>query len=252
MAVPHPTPALASDEPLAPGAWRAVGQALLVAAVVVIGGEMFGYGVVTWAGKLGWDGDLLLLKSVQPALVATYQLALVCAIANWLGGPKRWVIVGAGPVRLSVASWVGVIFGLYALKAAATIAFVSLAGGPPAGEASGVVPSIAPLGALMRSHVWVWLIAAGIVAAIVEEVLWRGWVSRVLEDSPLGFWLGATLAATAWAMLHLYYPWTIQASLVVVGIGLSWVRARAGSIWPGTLWHVLNNVVALMALRALA
>jgi membrane protease YdiL (CAAX protease family) len=251
MAVPHPTPALAPDLPLRPSAWRAAGQALLIAAVVVIGGETFGHGIVTWAEKLGWDSDLLLLKTVQPALVAAYQFALVCAIANWLGGPRRWAIVAAGPAQLTAAGWVGVVLGLYALKAAATIGFVALSGGPPASEPGGVVPSIAPLGALMRSHVWIWLVVAGVVAAIVEEVLWRGWVSRTLEDSPLGFWIGATIAASAWALLHVYYPWTIQASLVVVGIGLSWVRARTGSIWPGTLWHVMNNVVALIALRVL-
>jgi hypothetical protein len=96
-----------------------------------------------------------------------------------------------------------------------------------------------------------WLVLAGIVAAIVEELVWRGWVSRTLERSPLGFWLGAIVASVLWAALHLYYPWTIQATLVVIGVALSWLRAKTGSIWPGAVWHVLNNVVALIALRFL-
>jgi membrane protease YdiL (CAAX protease family) len=250
MSVPLSTLTPATDGALRRRPWRSAGRGLCVALALLVGGETVGHGTLSWAARLGLDGDLLLLKAMQPALVATYQLALLIAIATWLGGPRRrWALIGAGPARLTVATWIAVVIGLYALKAVATIGFVWLAGGPPAADAQGGVSPLAPLGPLLRSHVWMWLVLAGIVAAVVEEALWRGWVSRTLERSPLGFWAGAVLASLLWASLHLYYPWPIQASLVVMGVALSWLRLTTRSIWPGAVWHVINNVVALIALR---
>jgi len=33
--------------------------------------------------------------------------------------------------------------------------------------------------------------------------------------------------------------------LILLGMGLSWLRFRSASIWPGLVIHLLNNMVAL-------
>jgi membrane protease YdiL (CAAX protease family) len=79
-----------------------------------------------------------------------------------------------------------------------------------------------------------------------EELFFRG-----LGVSVLGF-LGSTAAmvgtALAFGLAHgllIALP-----TLLVLGIGLAWVRIRAESVWPGVIAHAAYNGVALAILFA--
>jgi membrane protease YdiL (CAAX protease family) len=173
------------------------------------------------------------------------QIALFFWIIRWLAGPDilRWLV--AAMPRISIWSWAGIIIGLYALKAGSAIALSALA--PPATQS--VSETLAPFSEIMKSSVWLSLLLAGIIAAVGEEVIYRGYLSRVLEASRFGFWGGSFIASVIWAVQHFYYPLTGQLCLLVMGMALSAVRHRTGSIYPGMVWHILNNVVALLVMR---
>lgn len=251
-ASPASTPVL--DEPArAPRPWRDAGRAVVVAATVVAAGEMFGYGVYDIAARLGLDLDLMRLRVLHPGIVASYQLALLLAMLNWLHGPARGQVVAWVWPRLHLWQWIAIIVGLYGLKAAVTVGLFAIAGVPPAAPGAGASApaALAPFALLLKSPWWPAMIVAGVVAAIVEELLYRGYLSRTLEATRLGFWGGAATASAIWALLHIYYPWPIIGALVVVGIALSWLRRWSGSVVPGMLWHILNNTAALLALRVM-
>jgi membrane protease YdiL (CAAX protease family) len=190
-----------------------------------------------------------------PMLVGIYQLAFVALVARWFDR-DRSAFLGLLRPALKLWHWAAIIIAIYAVKAIASLLILSLFAGVGVGAAAGAgqsaAESLAPFAAVMKSKAWPMLLVAGILAAIVEEMIYRGFLSRTLEGSRLGFWGGALLASVIWASLHVYYPLGLQAVLVVLGLALSWLRRRTGSIYPGMAWHIANNVIALVAMRALA
>jgi uncharacterized protein len=202
-------------------------------------------------GRLLPEVNLAFLTVANPPVVALYQLALVWFIVGWLAGPDRAAWLGHGWPAFGIGGWLAVVGGLYLLKAVASLAmvFATLGSIPATGGAGGIAGSLSPFAVMMKQPVWPLLLVGGVVAAIVEEVLYRGYLSRILEGTALGFWGGAGLSAVIWAGLHVYYPLGMQAVLVAMGVALSVARARTGSTYPGMVWHALNNTVALIALK---
>jgi membrane protease YdiL (CAAX protease family) len=79
-----------------------------------------------------------------------------------------------------------------------------------------------------------------------EELFFRGLGTRVL-----GF-LGSTgaIVGTALAFGLAHGLLVALPPLLVLGIGLAWVRIRAESVWPGVIAHAAYNGVALAILFA--
>ncbi len=236
--------------------WRDAIVALVITATIVFAGEAFGAAVIEAMQRLLPDLNAMYPRVAGPAIVAAYQITLLWFIAGWWFGPERHQALGFFGMPVTWWVWPAAIIGLYIVKAIVSIAvlFVVHGGGAIAGATPIPQPSgdLSPFGALMRSPAWPLMLLGGIIAAVVEELLYRGYLSRTLEASRLGFWVGATVASVVWAALHVYYPLPMQVVLVVMGLALSWLRARTGSILPGMAWHIANNTIALVALRLLA
>lgn len=101
-------------------------------------------------------------------------------------------------------------------------------------------------------------IAAGVmiivVASVTEEVFFRGFVFAGLR-SKAPFAVAALVSAFVWALLH-FNPenpegsWGVVAQLTVLGVALSWLYERTGSIWPAIAVHSFNNALAFAVLAA--
>lgn len=87
------------------------------------------------------------------------------------------------------------------------------------------------------------ILAVVVVAPILEEILFRGWVlprlMRRFGDVP-----GFVLTAVGFAALHLDAP-QVAPPILALAFALGWLRLRTGSVWPGILAHMLNNGIAL-------
>ncbi len=233
--------------------WRACLIAIGITGLLALAGQSFANGASDFATVLLKDVNPAFIRVAIPAISSAYQLLLVWLLLGWLYGARRRTLLALAWPDLKVWQWAAALVGVYAVKAVvsiAVVAFIQAIGADPAARvAGGALEAVAPLGAIMRSPMWPLLLSAGILAAVAEELIYRGYLSQTLEGSRLGFWGGATLAAVIWAALHLYYPFGIQVVLVIVGLSLSWLRARTGSIYPGMLWHIANNAVALIVLK---
>lgn len=87
--------------------------------------------------------------------------------------------------------------------------------------------------------------AIALAAPVAEETLFRGLLQGVLERK-LGPWLAILAAAVPFALLHgvpgpglIIFFWTLP---------IGWVAWRTGSIAPGLVIHVLNNLVGVIVI----
>jgi len=101
-------------------------------------------------------------------------------------------------------------------------------------------------------------IEACVVAPLIEESFFRGFLFRGLLDHPMslrlpglrlthqsGFWTAALLSGFLFAVLHgqlgLLVPFT------AVGALFAWLFWRSGSLWPNILAHAGFNTISFVA-----
>lgn len=95
-----------------------------------------------------------------------------------------------------------------------------------------------------------WLLLAGIVVApVVEEIFFRGFVFAGL--SRRYGWLKAALVSSAlFAVIH-FQPLAIM-PIFVLGFVFAFLYQRSGSLWPAILMHVSTNALGMGAAYLLA
>lgn len=89
-----------------------------------------------------------------------------------------------------------------------------------------------------------WVLIAGIVP-LVEELFFRGVLHHLLRRH-LNNTLTIIVGAAVFAVVH-FIPVLIP-GLFVAGLCLGYLREQSGSIWPGVLFHMLQNTLALLAM----
>jgi CAAX protease family protein len=151
-------------------------------------------------------------------------------------------------------------FGVVALLAAlpivtATTAVVVLVGsmfGQPPPEVGHEM-----LKAMMEAQspwvLWAMLASAVVVAPVLEESIFRGF----LQTGLLGLvgwdrrWLVVFISAVVFAMVHAGTPWQVKPGLFALGVMLGWLYERTGSLLPGMIVHggfnAANSAMALLA-----
>ena len=91
-----------------------------------------------------------------------------------------------------------------------------------------------------------------VVAPLFEEIVFRGYFLRQLEESQVRFWPANIIAALMFLGLHLpgwYFVGLLKPRQAVVAVGICLVglvagsaRRRAGSTWAGIAVHFVNNL----------
>jgi membrane protease YdiL (CAAX protease family) len=97
------------------------------------------------------------------------------------------------------------------------------------------------------SHqLWLKIIAVTI-APVLEELVFRGYLQGSLYRY---FAPGQVILITAFGFtaLHGLYYGNLPALIYVLTLGLllGWIRHRTGSVFPGMLGHVLNNLMGIL------
>jgi hypothetical protein len=95
-----------------------------------------------------------------------------------------------------------------------------------------------------------WLLVAGIVVApVVEEIFFRGFVFAGLAKQ-YGWRPGAVGSSILFALIH-FQPLAIL-PIFVLGLIFAYLYYRSRSIWPAVLMHVATNALGLGAAYILA
>ncbi len=189
-----------------------------------------------------WIGVSLLADLHGDAFLAAMAggtaLADIAAIRVLTGGDRRRLALGP-PGRTVLYALAGVPAFL-ALSAAWQYTLQALGGDPGPQEVMEVMAGLGTAGKVTA--------AAGVCfgAPLAEELLFRGaWFSRL--QPRLGTTQTILLTGLSFGIVHLGSPWTVPL-LAVLGLGLGWLRARSGSVWPGVLAHGLNNAAGVALL----
>jgi membrane protease YdiL (CAAX protease family) len=99
------------------------------------------------------------------------------------------------------------------------------------------------------------LLNALVIAPLFEEVVFRGFVLRVLEESGYTFWTANAIAALMFLGLHLpgwHFTQGLGAAQLVLGVGIvivglvaGYAKRRAQSTWASIAVHFVNNLYSV-------
>ena len=82
----------------------------------------------------------------------------------------------------------------------------------------------------------------GLMAPLVEELVFRGAILRALLRWKSNPWIGIVISAVMFAAVHMN-PAQMPHALLI-GILLGWMYYRTDSIVPGVVYHWVNNTIA--------
>ncbi|MFC4351412.1 CPBP family intramembrane glutamic endopeptidase [Fodinicurvata halophila] len=179
--------------------------------------------------------QLVLVAFLLQSVIILTALLLVVVMRRGLS------LQSLGLVRTE-QKWVlrGILLAIAAIPAVAVVNIVvsSLRGAPLEN------PQIDLLnpGSLSAGPVLLTLFAAGLVAPVVEEVVFRGFFYGWLKTR-FGLPLSMAVSAGLFSLLHgiaILIP-----ALFVVGLMLSWVYEKSGSLWPAIVMHSAFNTIML-------
>lgn len=113
------------------------------------------------------------------------------------------------------------------------------------------LPSWFDVGDLLAIHsIWDGLLVIGngvIVAAIAEEMLFRGLIQRSLEHLQ-DIATAIALSAIIFSLFHFNIWWMIQITLL--GLVLGYITWESDSLWPAILIHGINNLLSILSANA--
>jgi hypothetical protein len=96
-----------------------------------------------------------------------------------------------------------------------------------------------------------WPLAAAVLAIgapLSEELLFRGFLFGALAQSRLGSAGAALISSAAWAALHAGYSLVGLAEVFTIGLLLSWLLWRTGSLRVTIFCHAVYNGAVLLGL----
>ena len=231
--------------------WRA-GPALLATTVIVGVGVL---GAALLPQMLGLGDTLTSLPGPgrgqgagKPAgglrAVAVWQSLVVAMtlFASLLSGGRTREVLALRPAP---GGW-----RTYAVAFLAMAAFQLFLGGIQRSLGHDVLTDLRPFVGLVRGPDWPLTAAVvGIGAPLAEELLFRGFLLAALAQTRLGFWGAALVSTLLWSGLHAGYSVVGLAEVFAIGLFLSWLLWRTGSLRVAIFCHALYNSLIVLALR---
>lgn len=97
---------------------------------------------------------------------------------------------------------------------------------------------------------WWWAVTliAVVLAPIAEELAFRGFLLTALAKTRLGIIGGGLISNTLWSALHFNYSIWGMLTVFSVGLILTWLVWRTGSIRAPIVAHAMNNAASLVFL----
>lgn len=181
-----------------------------------------------------FDGSQPLSAPMMITIQATFSLVTLIVFL-W----RKWSVVSNSYLR----TWPWMVFFWSAVAALGTLI--------PSEVFQELVPmedfNSEVLGEMMASR-WGYL-AICIFAPLVEELVFRGAILRVLLEGLRSHWIAIVVSALLFALVHLNPAQMPHA--FCLGLLLGWMYYRTRSVIPGIIVHWVNNTVAYVTYNIL-
>ena len=92
---------------------------------------------------------------------------------------------------------------------------------------------------------WLSFLAIVVVAPIVEETLFRGFIFKGLRNN-FSFWPAAIVSAGLFALAH--GQLNVALDTFILGLFLAYLFSKSDSIWPSVILHASKNAIAFTVL----
>lgn len=180
--------------------------------------------------------QLIALVTAQVVAIALVMLAARFFSDSWI---KALALEGAGLRARDYLLALGIMVAAMALFTG----IVWLV------DPSSMIEDLAPFRVFVRSDAW-WLtlIAVGIGAPLMEELIFRGFLLTALAKSRLGFAVSAVVTTVVWTALHASYSPAGLLAVFLVGLYLSWLVWRTGSLRVAIFCHATYNLGVVLLL----
>jgi membrane protease YdiL (CAAX protease family) len=86
-----------------------------------------------------------------------------------------------------------------------------------------------------------------VAVPISEELIFRGPIFAAIAGSRVGRWGAVVITSAAWALIHVSAPWLFVAIIFLMGLVLSLLLLRFGSLWVPIACHGLWNAMTSFA-----
>lgn len=100
---------------------------------------------------------------------------------------------------------------------------------------------------------WFAVLAVVIGAPLGEELIFRGYMFSFLSKTRAGLTGATLLTSAAWALSHKFTaPWFLVGVLFVMGIALSCLLIRFGSLWVTLICHAVWNAISSVTILGMS
>ena len=227
-----------------PWGWRDIIRAILMSILGIVVLLVLLVIAMIVRQLMGAPSDLIVLTtSIEIGFYGIILLAVYWTTVRRYHSP--WAELGLRPVPLG---WLVLapllVVGMLAAGGAITAAIGALQGQP---FVNPQVKDMTQGQQLTLTHLIVLLIGTAVVAPIVEELFFRGMLYPLLRRR-LPAWIAIGANAAIVAVLH-FIP-ILLPMLFLMGLLLTFVRARTNSVVPSILIHALNNAVFVLGIYA--
>lgn len=87
---------------------------------------------------------------------------------------------------------------------------------------------------------------AGLVIPFNEEVLYRGYLTRLLVERVKGRALAVIVSCVVFGATHLFLGPGLAVYATLWSLVPAWLLLKSGSVWPGVVVHAANNLFAYL------
>ncbi|MGE0328589.1 MAG: lysostaphin resistance A-like protein [Polyangiaceae bacterium] len=88
------------------------------------------------------------------------------------------------------------------------------------------------------------IFCVAVLPGLVEEALFRGFVTRLLVP---WYWFAWLVPSVLFGVVH--GDWVQSTGTIILGLGFGWIRLRTGSVLPSMFAHMTYNAAVLIGAR---
>jgi membrane protease YdiL (CAAX protease family) len=194
------------------------------------------------------DRGFTLVSFVVAALSTQIPMVIFVYVRLIRSGAVTWAELGVRPLPVSRVLSVGVAGGVGGLLLTAVVGAALAQFGLQSNQLQQFTFAVAegPMAFIVL------LVAAGLVAPIVEELFFRGFLFGLYRRrQPL--WVAYVVSSALFTLLHVEPTRMNPAQIVGLSVGvfmlavlLAWLYQRTGSLFPSMVAHAVNNMTGLI------